>query len=69
MRITLFLLINTYPAERYSRNFPPALSIREAAVHNVLKLVSYAVLVLMASAVGPKVELPMVLKLIVPRPD
>ncbi len=51
MRITLFLLINTYPAERYSRNFPPALSIREAAVHNVLKLVSYAVLVLMASAV------------------
>jgi hypothetical protein len=50
MRLTLFLLINTHPAERYSRNFPP-LSIREAAVHNVLKLVSYAVLVLMASAV------------------
>jgi hypothetical protein len=33
------------------QELPPALSIREAAVHNVMKLVSYAVLVLMASAV------------------
>ena len=51
MRLTLFLLINTHLAERFSGNFPPALSHWEAVVHNVLKFVSYAVLVLMASAV------------------
>jgi hypothetical protein len=51
MHLTLFLLINTHPAERYPRNFPPAFSHWEAVVQKVLKLVSYAVLVLMASAV------------------
>ncbi|WP_439125083.1 MAG: hypothetical protein ACNJA3_17150 [Pseudomonas rhizophila] len=51
MRLTLFLLINTQPAERFSGNFPTALSTRDAAVQKVLKIVSYAVLVLMASAV------------------
>ncbi|WP_191634995.1 hypothetical protein [Pseudomonas fluorescens] len=51
MRLTLFLSINTHPAERFSGNFPPALSTREAAVQKALNIVSYAVLVLMASAV------------------